>query len=186
VTLSGSVVVIGDENSTSVSSQLPQVSVFVVPLDPSNRNSQSVPRTAVDSSGNFKISGVRPGRIRLGVTDYPSQNFSVLRVELNDTDQSNGIDVRNSEVRGVRLVLTFGKGNVVGKVTTRSGQILTFRRHRLLPPSRYVGTKLSFAKIDAQGRHSLTCRQAIMKYKLEHAPKIIRSSFHKTKGKHKK
>jgi hypothetical protein len=72
----------------------------------------------IAEDGSFRITGLRPGKVRISLTGGGiAGGFSLVRVERDGADQSAGIDLGPGEqVSGVRLVLAHGTGSIRGWV----------------------------------------------------------------------
>lgn len=79
-------------------------------------------RATVNADGSFHITGLRPGTIRLLMAYPPVKGLSLLRMELNGTEQRNGIEVaEGAHVTGVRVVFAYGTARIRGQVVARDG-----------------------------------------------------------------
>jgi protocatechuate 3,4-dioxygenase beta subunit len=80
----------------------------------------SAARVAADSS--FRISGLKPGRVKIGPVPYGGQKFSILRVERDGVEQPNGIEVQpNEQITGVRVIMVPANCVIRGHVTIVGG-----------------------------------------------------------------
>lgn len=81
-----------------------------------SQNSASVSRVAAD--GSFRIGGLKPGKIKLGMVPYGEQRFSVVRIEHNGAELSAGIDIQaNEQITGVRVIVAPTNCIIRGRVT---------------------------------------------------------------------
>lgn len=80
----------------------------------------------IASDGSFRITGLRPGKIRIGLTGMPNdkKGFSILRIEREGRVMSDGIEVEAGEqITGVRLVLAYGTSVIRGLVKIEGGEL---------------------------------------------------------------
>jgi len=155
--ISGVMEVVGDFDP-AVRAQMSQLSVAAVPLEGSAiLDSRSYPKAAVSPDGSFSLTGVRPGRVRLLVSSYPTKEFSLLRVELNRADQTRGFDVgTGTSVSGVHVFLAYGKGNIIGRVRTQSGELpANVRAQVIVTPLGISDPRQSFTETDSQGQFTI-------------------------------
>jgi protocatechuate 3,4-dioxygenase beta subunit len=76
----------------------------------------SAARVAADSS--FRISGLKPGRVKIGPMPYGAQKFSLLRVERDGVEQPDGIEIQaNEQITGVRVIMIPANCVIRGHVT---------------------------------------------------------------------
>lgn len=125
-TIIGSVeVVSGGMDQQETTARLSHISVLAVDVDRSvNPTSRLSAKTAVQPDGSFKLDGLKPGTVKLLITSSPPQEFALLRTELHGGDRGEGIEVRPGETAaGVRLILVYGKGQLVGAIKTENGDI---------------------------------------------------------------
>ena len=80
----------------------------------------SAARVAADSS--FRISGLKPGKVKIGPVPYGGQKFSLLRVERDGVEQTDGIEVQpNEQITGVRVIMIPANCVIRGHVTIVGG-----------------------------------------------------------------
>ena len=76
----------------------------------------------VSADGTFRLTGLRPGRVRLGHANDTAKGLSLSRVELNGAGVSGGIEVaEGAQVSGVRYVLAYGTAVITGQATFANG-----------------------------------------------------------------
>ena len=77
--------------------------------------SQAVARVSGDFS--FQMSGLKPGKVKIGALPYGPQRFAVLRVEHNGSPVPDGVPVQaNEQVAGLRVILTPANCTIRGRV----------------------------------------------------------------------
>jgi len=107
------VVVIENADASEVFNQLVPVMLYASAGD---HSSASAARVSADAS--FRFSGLKPGRVKIGPLPYAVQHFSVLRVERDGVEQTDGIDVQaNEQISGMRVVMTPANCVIRGHVT---------------------------------------------------------------------
>src|SRR5712692_4198524 len=80
----------------------------------------SAARVAADSS--FRISGLKPGRVKIGPLPYGAQKFSLLRIERDGVEQPDGIEIQpNERITGVRVIMIPANCIIRGHVTIVGG-----------------------------------------------------------------
>ena len=78
----------------------------------------------IGPDGSFHITGLAPGKARLGMQGFPDppKGLTLVRTELDGMDQKEGIEVAaGAQVNGVRLVFAYGSGSVRGDVKIEGG-----------------------------------------------------------------
>lgn len=111
-------------------------------------------RSSIDSNGGFRLTGLRPGRIRLMVSSYPANDISLLSIDRNGLDGTRGIDVGAGEsISGVRLVLGNGQGSIAGSLKTKNGESLDGAKLNISVNRPNQARR--FADVDKSGRFSL-------------------------------
>jgi protocatechuate 3,4-dioxygenase beta subunit len=79
----------------------------------------------VSPDGSFKISGLRPGKFRLGLMNPAEPKLKLVRVEQNGTP-TPFVEVASAQpVAGIRLVLAYGTATLTGRVEVRGGALQT-------------------------------------------------------------
>jgi protocatechuate 3,4-dioxygenase beta subunit len=79
----------------------------------------SFSRGGIAADGSFQFGGLAPGKVRIGVTGFPSppKGLTLERTELDGVEQKEGIEVTaGQKLSGVRLVFSYGTGSVRGEV----------------------------------------------------------------------
>ena len=119
--VSGAVVVEGMEDP-AIMSRLTQLTVFATHADETLTSGSANAKIA--PNGEFRLNGVKPGKVSFLITSSSKQDFSLLRVEQNGVEQARGIDITAGEaVTGVRLILAYAKGSVHGQIKTQGGAL---------------------------------------------------------------
>jgi hypothetical protein len=70
----------------------------------------------IAADGSFRITGLRPGKVRLLFGGYPPpKGFALTRVERDGVEQRDGFDITaGEEVSGVRLTIAYGTAVIRG------------------------------------------------------------------------
>lgn len=77
----------------------------------------------VSPDGSFKISGLRPGKFRLGLINPAEPKLKLVRVEQNGVSTSF-VEVASAQpVTGIRLVLAYGTATLTGRIEVRGGAL---------------------------------------------------------------
>ena len=80
--------------------------------------------TRVSSDLSFRISGLRPGKVKLSGIPYEQQRFSVLRIERNGLPVTDGFDIQgNEQIAGVRIIVVEANCVLRGRVSVQGGSI---------------------------------------------------------------
>ena len=80
----------------------------------------------INADGSFRMSGLRPGKVKIRVTGMPNdrKGFSILRVERDGQVMNDGIEVEAGEqITDVRLVLAYGTSVIRGLVKIEGGEL---------------------------------------------------------------
>ncbi|HEX8186987.1 MAG TPA: carboxypeptidase-like regulatory domain-containing protein, partial [Pyrinomonadaceae bacterium] len=109
----------------------------------------------VNPDGTFLLTGLSPGRLRLGTVNDAVKGLSTARIELNGAAVSRGIDVaEGDQVAGVRIVMTYGTGAIVGQTNYVNGapppnsRVMALARPAGATPASPVARS---AEVDARG-----------------------------------
>jgi hypothetical protein len=112
----------------------------------------------LNPDGNFRITGLRPGKLHIFLGGYPPpKGFTLVRVEREGVVQRDGIDVAAGEtITGVRLLIEYGTGVVRGEVKTQGAQLTPEMRLRVVARRLDADASVTAsAGVDARGRFSL-------------------------------
>jgi hypothetical protein len=95
--------------------------------------------TSLNADGTFRLSGIIPGKLRVGTMNETVKGLSTTRVELNGANVLGGFDVtEGAQITGVNIVMTFGTAAVVGQTTYVNGA--PAQNARVMAFARLVGT----------------------------------------------
>jgi len=107
------VVVIDNGDASEAFNQLVPVMLYA-----SNGDHSSATAARISADSSFRISGLKPGLVKIGPLPYAAQKFSLLRVERDGIEQPDGIDVQpNEQISGVRVIITPANCVIRGHVT---------------------------------------------------------------------
>ncbi|HEX8285446.1 MAG TPA: carboxypeptidase regulatory-like domain-containing protein [Pyrinomonadaceae bacterium] len=122
--VSGVVQIEGLSDRAALARMLPQVRVYGWV---ETRNQQAVPPfssrpPAVNPDGSFRLSGLRPGKLRIGAAADAVKGLSAARVEMNGVNITGGVDVaEGAQMTGVRIVLSYGTAVITGQASYVNG-----------------------------------------------------------------
>lgn len=78
----------------------------------------------INPDGTFRISGLRPGRVRLQPAYWEAgKGFTLLRIEHNSAEMKEVELHAGEHLTGVRMVFTYGQGSIVGRVEVKGGAL---------------------------------------------------------------
>jgi Carboxypeptidase regulatory-like domain len=81
-------------------------------------------RPEINADGSFRISGLSPGKARITFYSFPRRNFTLLRVERDGVDQTEGFDIAASDnITGLRLVFGIGTCTIRGELKIVNGTL---------------------------------------------------------------
>lgn len=109
----------------------------------------------VNPDGTFRVTGLSPGRLRLGTLNDAVKGLTTTRIELNGANVAGGIDVADgAQVAGVHIVMTYGTATILGQTAYVNGALPAGARvmaaARLVGPT--PGANISrAAEVDARG-----------------------------------
>lgn len=157
-TVSGVVVVEGAADRAAAAQMLSAVRVY--PWVEPNRQQGALPPgparpVKVGADGSFRVTGLTPGKLRLGTMNDAVKGLTATRVELNGANVIGGFDVtEGAQVAGLRIVLTYGTATLVGQTTFVNGtppagaRIMAQARLSGASPDSSVGRSV---EVDARG-----------------------------------
>jgi protocatechuate 3,4-dioxygenase beta subunit len=156
--VSGVVTIEGAADRAAVAQMLSAVRIYSF-VEPSRQRQVSAPGPSrpvnLNPDGTFRLSGLPPGKLRLGTMNETIRGLSTARVDLNGANVISGFDVaEGAQVTGVHIVMTFGTAAIVGQTTYVNGapppnaRVMAFARLVGQPPG--PGPTRS-AEVDARG-----------------------------------
>jgi len=78
----------------------------------------------VGADGNFRLGGLKPGKVTIRPFAMSARRVGLLRVERNGVEVKGGFEIQpNEEVTGVRVVLIAATGVIRGRVTVQGGTL---------------------------------------------------------------
>ncbi|HEX8145797.1 MAG TPA: carboxypeptidase regulatory-like domain-containing protein [Pyrinomonadaceae bacterium] len=157
-TVSGVVTVEGVADRAAAARMLSGVRVYAF-IEVNRRQQVGGPSPSrpvnVNPDGTFSLTGLSPGKLRLGTVNDTVKGLSTTRIELNGANVMGGIDIsEGAQVAGVHVVMTYGTGAVVGQTTYLNGapppnaRVMALARHAGGPPA---STVTRSAEVDARG-----------------------------------
>lgn len=156
-TVSGVVTIEGVPDRAAAAQMLSAVRVYPwieSPRQQFGTPTQSRPVT-INPDGTFRLSGLNPGKLRLGTMNEAVKGLTTTRVELNNANVLGGFDIaEGAQITGVRIVMTYGTARLIGQTTFLNGapaagaRLMAFAR--LVSPT--PGTTVSHsAEVDGRG-----------------------------------
>jgi hypothetical protein len=112
----------------------------------------------INPDGSFRITGLRPGKVRIVLGGMPApKGFVLLRVEREGSVQRDGVEIGAGEtVSGVRVVIGYGTGVVRGEVIIQGGSLTPDMRVRVTARRLDTNGPVTAGAVpDARGRFSL-------------------------------
>lgn len=108
----------------------------------------------IKGDGSFQIAGIRPGKVTFQVVNITGKALSVVRVERNGADVSDGIEVKAGEnITGVRVVVAHGTAVIRGQVNVVGGALPEgWRMSVYASNEKAVGMHGGYAQVDGKGR----------------------------------
>lgn len=127
VSLSGVVVVDGGAAKKAMTAPLGRVMLATERVSAASATPMSVRDNKwvqAEPGGQFQFKGLRPGRFKLTAFGGERQRVTLLRVERNGVDVSEGFEVAAGEhVADVRVVVQQGTGAISGTVKVSNGEL---------------------------------------------------------------
>lgn len=116
----------------------------------------SMDQTRVLADGSFSFSGMAPGKVRIGISQYPAapKGLNLARIEINGVVHETIEVAAGEQVTNVRLVFNYGSGSLRGQVKIEGGVLPEGSRLWVSvtqpgdSPRRYV----RYAEVDARGK----------------------------------
>ena len=121
-----------------------------------NDRAPSVAITQINADGTFTLSGLSPGKVRIGIQHYPTppKGFHLLRVELEGVAKEEIEVTAGADIQGVRLVFNHGAGSLRGRVKTEGGNLPEGARFyvTLVQPGQAIQAFPQHIQVDARGQ----------------------------------
>ncbi|MBV8859013.1 MAG: carboxypeptidase regulatory-like domain-containing protein [Acidobacteria bacterium] len=77
---------------------------------------------SVNPDGTFSVTGLSPGKLRVGVMNETVKGLTMARIDLNGANVAGGFEVsEGAQVTGLRVMLTLGRATIVGQTTYLNG-----------------------------------------------------------------
>jgi len=153
VTLSG-VVVVENTEDRAILARLSQFQVqgFVQSQAPGGNIGHSA---TINGDGSFQMTGLESGVAYLSLGPYNDSNvksFNLVRTEKDGIPQPQGVEIKNTDISGVRLVVAYGSGTLRGQVNVINGSIPANGRIllRLTKPGETI-SRLRPPTVDSRG-----------------------------------
>ena len=118
------VAVIENNSDPAAAALLQSVSLYAFVEQKSSSPSYAQSRIAAD--GSFRMTGLAPGKARLGIQGFPSppKGLSLVRTELDGLEQKEGVEIAaGAQINGLRLVFAYGTGSIRGDVKIEGGSL---------------------------------------------------------------
>jgi protocatechuate 3,4-dioxygenase beta subunit len=118
------VAVIENNSDPAVAALLQSLNLYAYVEQKSSAPSYAQSRIGGD--GSFRMSGLAPGKARLGIQGFPNppKGLSLVRTEVDGLEQKEGIEIAaGAQINGVRLVFAYGTGSVRGEVKIEGGSL---------------------------------------------------------------
>ena len=115
----------------------------------------SIVTSPVNADGGFRITGIRPGKVRLFslMQSGGPAPFRILRIERNGMELRDGVDVRAGEnINGLRVVLGAGSSVLRGDVKIEGGPLEGVNLYVMYRPTNGDPNSFYRAELDAR-RH---------------------------------
>jgi len=153
-TISG-VALIENNSDPGLIAGLQTIQLFAHSENPQRSFAPSAAVTQIKPDGTFSLSGLIPGKVRIGMQHYPSppKGFQLVRVELEGVPRDY-IEVNvGDEIQGVRLVFNHGAGSLRGRLKIEGGNLGEGSRLyvALVQPGQAIHTFRQHIEVDARG-----------------------------------
>jgi protocatechuate 3,4-dioxygenase beta subunit len=154
MTLSG-VVVFEGSRAKEILQQISVVRVGANVSSPTNPQNQTSSSANIAPDGSFKLSGIRPGKVRLYIAAMSTsalRGITILRADRGGVDVTQNLEVQAGEsISDLRIVATLGAGTIRGTVRFVGGDAPA--NARLFVSTRREGTPQGGGgMVDARGR----------------------------------
>ena len=141
-TVSGVVTIEGVNDPATVAQMLSALRVYPW-IEPSREQmgmAGPVRPVNINPDGSFRVTGLSPGNLRLGTMSDSVKGLTTTRVELNGANILSGYNLpEGAQITGVRIVMTYGTGTLLGQTSFINGTLPTGARimaqARLLSPT---------------------------------------------------
>lgn len=117
------VAVVENNSDPAVAGLLQTLSLYGY-VEKKGMGAPSYGRAPIGPDGSFVISGLAPGKARIGMQGFPAppKGLTLVRTEFEGMDQPDGIEITaGAQITGVRLVFAYGTGSVRGDVKIENG-----------------------------------------------------------------
>ncbi|MFN7944174.1 MAG: carboxypeptidase regulatory-like domain-containing protein [Blastocatellia bacterium] len=120
---SGTVVIEGAADPAALA-KLPQLQLYAF----TETQELSAPGSAalkLDPQGNFRVSGMQPGRVRVNLNTWNApKGYWLERIERDGAPQPDGLELAAGEqLNGIRVVLIYGAAKLRGQVKVNGGNL---------------------------------------------------------------
>jgi hypothetical protein len=119
------VAVVENNSDPAVAALLQTVGLYAY-VEQKDSAAPSYSQSAIAADGSFHMTGLAPGRARLGIQGFPlpPKGLTLLRTEVDGLEQKEGIEVaQGGQIKGVRLLFAYGTGSVRGDVKLEGGEL---------------------------------------------------------------
>ena len=116
-------------------------------------------RVPISPEGNFRIGGLRPGKLRIMLGWPPVKGLSFVKVERENVEARDGIEIaEGANINGLRVVLAYGNAVIRGQVTVTGGPLP--QGARMMVSARRAGTGsgpigIQPTEVDSRGRFAI-------------------------------
>lgn len=164
------VVVIEGTNDPSVQALLPRVNVSAR-VDTKTLRSPSS-SAQVSLNGNFRVAGLRPGKVQLSTYLSDNSPLMLVRIERDGAIVRDGIEVAATEqISGVKIVMMYSSGTLRGQVNIVGGTVSADTR--LFVWASHAGSEATRSvPVDTRGRFALE-NLAPGEYKLSISQSVV-------------
>jgi Carboxypeptidase regulatory-like domain len=121
--LSLSGIVVGDgQTLKDIQAQLPGLRISATVDSGANVNGVGSGSAMVLADGSFRIGGLRPGRVSVGIGTNTGRRPSIVRIDHEGIGITQGFELQPGQsVSGLRVVITYGTGTIRGEVRFEGG-----------------------------------------------------------------